>query len=206
MSPPTIRRPHLLLSYEESVPEDVLRSFIDEASDDRLDLQVERREAAGPQAGIEWLLPTAVVLYVTKPYFDGFLQEAGKEHYHALKRGVASLWATFFGKDRKVRAVVLASSPAKVSQEPRYSWTLSLMAEVGERRAFKLLLSDAATREELELSVGKFLEFLIAYHHESVAEEIASQIREARPVGGVILMAYNADRRALEVVDPRSRA
>ncbi|MGB0443386.1 MAG: hypothetical protein ACPGFK_00925, partial [Flavobacteriaceae bacterium] len=33
---------------------------------------------------IEWTIPTIIVGYILKPYFETFLKEAGKEHYKIL--------------------------------------------------------------------------------------------------------------------------
>jgi hypothetical protein len=67
---------HLLLSYDETIPEVVLRTFSEMVSTPGLKVVVESRPSMRPQAGIHWLLPTAVVIYVSKAYFDAYLKEA----------------------------------------------------------------------------------------------------------------------------------
>src|SRR5260370_35756836 len=104
---------HLLLSYDETIPEVVLRPFSETVSAPGLTVVVEPRPSMRPQAGIQWLLPTAVVIYISKAYFDGDLKEAGKEHYHVLKNAIHSLWRSFFGENRAVRGH-LATSRGKI--------------------------------------------------------------------------------------------
>src|SRR5471032_377269 len=57
----------------------------------------EERESNGPQAGLEWLMPTAVIFFIGKAYFDGILKEVGKDHYGLLKKGVKSLYERMVG-------------------------------------------------------------------------------------------------------------
>jgi hypothetical protein len=75
------------LIYSDVLPEAPFDEFAQLVRSSGLDLKVASAEQRGPQAGIEWLLPTAAILYLGKSYFDGFLKEMGKDHYNALKRG-----------------------------------------------------------------------------------------------------------------------
>ncbi|WP_287367633.1 hypothetical protein [Thauera sp.] len=52
---------------------------------------VEHRDL-GPQAFVEWLFPTAVLIWVGEKYFGAMLAEAGKDHYQILKRGLGRLY------------------------------------------------------------------------------------------------------------------
>jgi hypothetical protein len=80
-----------------------------------------------------------------KSYFDGFLKEAGKDHFAALKKRVGALWSKFFGDGREV---AIASGAHKVSRNPKYSLSFSIVADAGGRRALKLLVADATSRDD----------------------------------------------------------
>ncbi len=201
---PEDRIPDLAISCISSLPENVAQPFVDAVAHPSLLLKVDRR-AEGVYAGIEWILPTAVVLYLSKSYFDGFLKEAGKDHYHSLKKGVAALWSTFFGKDRTVRITVSAFPPGKAAVEPKYSRALSLLATADERQRFKLLLPDTATREELEAAVGSFQDFLAVFYAEKVAELTGQELVASKAMGGLILLAYDPESGRLCVIDPSAR-
>ncbi len=62
-----------------------------------LDLVVESRPSNGPLAGLEWLIPTGVILFLAQGYFNGFLNEMGKDHYEVLKAGLKALRRRFSG-------------------------------------------------------------------------------------------------------------
>jgi hypothetical protein len=118
-----------------------------------LALEVEPRPSTGPQAGLVWLLPTAVILFIGRSYFDGFLKEAGKDHYQLLKERIASLWSLFFDDDRAIQTTVVGT-PGKVPKDQRYSVTFSMMAEANSGLIFKLLLPDEISAEEFNLAIA----------------------------------------------------
>jgi hypothetical protein len=70
---------------------------LDALAEGGLSVKVETRE---PQtyASLEWFIPTALVVYIAKSYFDGFLREAGKNNYRSLKNALTSIWGLFFGE------------------------------------------------------------------------------------------------------------
>lgn len=70
--------PDLGILYDDTIPDALFRPFADAISAPGLVIRVESRPAPGPLAGIVWLFPTIVVLYVARSYFDGFLKEAGR--------------------------------------------------------------------------------------------------------------------------------
>lgn len=82
---------------------------------------------AVPQAGIEWLLPTAVVAYFAKPYFDGILQEIGKDHYAAIKAALKPLWFRLLGPTSPKMVRVGPRGPIEPASS--YSLVYSIVAE-----------------------------------------------------------------------------
>lgn len=196
-------RPDLILSYVSTCPDELIQPFVDAIATPAANVKMDRREPEGPFAGMEWLLPTAVILYVAKSYFDGMLKEAGKEHYQVLKAKLPLLWEKFFGSKRAVRTTVISSTPGKVEATPTFSRTMSLMAEGPDGLVIKLLLQDNAPPHELDAGVDRFFTFLAEYHQGIVAERIAEQLRSIRPIGRQILVAYDPESGTLSVIDPR---
>jgi hypothetical protein len=192
---------HVVISYEETIPEVLLRPFSEIASASGLIVVVEPRPSMGPLAGIHWLLPTAVVIYVSKSYFDGYLKEAGKEHYHLLKVAIGSLWSSFFGGNRAVRAR-LVGSRGKVPADQRYSITISVMAEANSGLRFKLLFEDECSAEELNLAVAGFLRFLEKYYQNSLDKDTEARLAAARVIGRTILLAYDRKNNFFIFLDP----
>lgn len=74
------------ISSDENISESIFTNFINTISKEELTFKIEPRETGRIYASIEQLIPTAIILYIGKSYFDSFLKEMGKEHYHLLKK------------------------------------------------------------------------------------------------------------------------
>lgn len=195
-----IALPQLAVSYDENIPDEIVELFRSAVADRRLDLRVESHPGRGPQASVEWLISTAVVIFLGKAYFDAFLKEAGKDHYHLLKSGMSLLWRFLVSKDRKVNLQCVTVGGKVIDN--RYSLILSMMAEANDGYRFKLLIENSIGEEEFNTTVGLFLDFLEAYHGTSLDAATAKALAEGRVVGRTILLAYDAEQGCLRVVDP----
>jgi len=77
-----------------------------------------KAELPGPQGAWEWILPAAVMLYISKGLVDGFLKELGGDAAKGLKRGLSKLfgkakepnirWGTQDGSREPIPAAILS--------------------------------------------------------------------------------------------------
>lgn len=192
--------PTIGLIYTNNLPRELFLDFQRIVESDGLGLQIEEREQSGPYAGIEWLLPTAVIVFIGKAYFDGFLKEMGKDHYGAFKNGLRSLHGKFIGP--KAPEITLVSTAGKVKGERLYSHVLSLLAEGNNGLKFKLLLQDAMTDQDFGQAVTLFISFLEKYHERRLDQAIISEIENTRVVGKTVLLAFSPASGRLHAVDP----
>jgi len=192
--------PQLAVSFHRNIPPEFFDEFVQAVSSRNLSLRVESREQDGPYAGLEWLIPTAVIIFIGKSYFDAFLKEMGKDHYHALKAGLNTLRAKLLGPSAP--EVTVISTQGKAPADQLYSLAYSLIAEAETRLRFKLLLRCEATETEYEETIEAFLVFLEAYHERSLDPEMVEELKAARVVGGTLLLAYNNETKTLVAVDP----
>lgn len=192
--------PHLAIIHADSIPADVFAEFRDTVAMEGLELIIDSREDGGTFAAIEWLLPTAAIAYISKPYFDGFLKEMGKDHYGLLKLGFQKLRRRVFGESAP--NMVLVGSKGKVSNEQPYSLVFSVIAEAGPRLTFKLLIQKDASEQEYALILESFLNFLTAFHSDTLDEQTIERLQTSRVVGGTLLFAFNLETKTLETLDP----
>jgi hypothetical protein len=114
------------ISVLEGVPtpwvEDVVETF-------RASGVVPRVEIREPQvlASIEWLMPTAALLYLTNRYVGTLVSEAAKEHYPHIRRSMAR----FAERVGTLGFIRMASSPRKLSQDRPGNLTFALVPENG---------------------------------------------------------------------------
>jgi len=193
-------RPHLAIIHVDSMPSEAFAEFRDTVASDGLELRIDPREDGGAYAALEWLLPTAVIAYISKPYFDGFLKEMGKDHYGLLKLGFQQLRSRVFGKTAP--DIVLVGSKGKISNEQPYSLTFSVIAEAQPSLTFKLLIQKDASEHEYAQILEAFLDFLAAFHSGSLDDGMLQRLQTSRVVGGTLLFAFNLESKILETLDP----
>jgi hypothetical protein len=197
--------PHLLISYQLPLPEEAIRPLVDAVKAPGLDLVVEPRPPSGPFAGFQWLLPTAVIIWFGKSYFEGFLKEAGKDHYALVRRGLSSLWPLFFGEGRDVRVTAIGT-PGKIrSDEAQYSLGISILGEAGHGLHFKLLFPDDISVEGFNAATASFLSFLERYYAGELDAATELRLRAARAIGGTTLVTYDQDQDFFRFLDPIPR-
>lgn len=188
-TPMNPKEPHLYVEFPPQFSNEVLDEFLQAVASPALTVKVERHEK-GPQAGIEWLLPTAAFVFVTRSFFDGLGKEVAKDVYPILKKAVGKLW----GYLSTVTTSVFASSAGKRSDD-RYSRTFCVLARSESGRMVKLLVPSNATREEVEASVEAFGKFLETFYS---GEPVPMTFN-----GGVALVTYDPTTTELRQVHPR---
>jgi hypothetical protein len=197
--------PHIGLSYAEELHSSAIDDFCRQIPASGLDFRSESRPNPGPFMGVEWLMPTAIIVYLSKSYFDAFLKEAGKEHYQILKRGLAKLAAKFTGPKAPTTRLYFSDGKAK-SPIPEYSLVFSVLADLRDGITAKLLLQPSFSADQSNAAVVAFLHFVDSVHSGTLDPSAIKGLVGARPVGRTLLLAFNAENSALEVIDPVPKA
>lgn len=140
-------------------------------------------------------------VYISKSYFDGFLKEAGKDHYLQLKKGVKALTSKYIGPSAASDTLFFSKGKA-ASQTPKYSMLFSVVAEIRPGLSLKLLLEPTLTPEQCNKAVELFMELLTSIHDPDLEAISSEELNEAKPVGGFLLVAFDPLSDELEVVDP----
>lgn len=151
--------------------------------------------------GIEWLAFPAIAVFLLKPYFDSFMKEAGKDHYHVLKRALKALWGQLPSKDQEFRvAIVTASSVKKLE----YSMLFAIYAAFDDGKLLKLLIPEECSEEEYSASIEAFLDFVESYHAGKSKNKIAINLNSERGSGNITLVAYDEKSKSLRNVRIKS--
>jgi hypothetical protein len=196
-SPP----PQLGLIYTDDIAPAVFDEFVQGVSAPGLDLIVESRPRSGPFAGLEWLIPTGVMLFIGQGYFNGFLGEMGKEHYAVLKAGMKSL------RDRFASVkVTLVGTPGKASADQPYSLFYSIYFEDPAGRRFKFLVPNGVVGDpEAENAMDAFGDFLAAAYNGQLDAGQEAMLAKAPAFGGTALLAFNPQTGRIEPIHPVTR-
>jgi len=184
------------IGYWDGVPQDAVDQFVAAVESPELRIRVER-ETPRPRAGIEWMAPTAVVVYLAKPYFDSLLSEMGKDHYTILKRALVALGRRLLGRSARDAAVV--SSGGERSTGERFSLVFSVVAEVADGRTIKLLLPKPMCESELADAVEAFTAFLFDVER---LREVIHEFDRRTPGWNPVLVWFDSSAQEVEVVNP----
>lgn len=171
----------------------------------------------GPQAFVEWLFPTAVLIWVGEKYFGAMLAEAGKDHYQMLKRGLGRLYDKALSRGASVIRRLRRQDGSLVA-DAYFSGNLSFAYASPEGWTVKLLFPLDVSASQYERACVAFAG-LIADHArdrsrsvleaeiQSLAEEKASilpdEITPAHLRGSVrLLVFWNSGESCFHVPDP----
>lgn len=198
-----MKKPDLAVVYEEGIPDDQFVDFKAAVTAPGLDVVVESRPSAGPWAGVEWFIPTAIVFFVAKSYFDGFLKEAGRDHYQLLKSKI-SRTASKTMRSPRIEPVVFGTK-GKLREDNPYSLALSIYAEANDGNTFKLLLPKPSYQPDYEQIVCTFLNFLNDYHEGVTVLGDIGFDADIQPPGRTILVHLNEESKQIEWVDHRQK-
>ena len=197
MSP---RDSHLALLHDERVPSHFLDEFQRDLEAESLAIHRQALPSRAPQASLETLVLPAIALWLLKPYLDGFLKQAGSDHYALLKKALKDhLWKRLFGENRTLHFAIVT---ARGEKKPEHSPLFSMMAPLDDGRVAKLLIRDGCSEEEFSAGTSAFLNLLVSYHSDSTCSEATIDLHGEPGNYGFVLLDYDAEAESLRVVDP----
>lgn len=176
--------PQVGLIHTDDIPPAAFADFVQSVSAPGLDLVVESRPRGGPFAGLEWLIPTGLMLFIGQGYFNGFLGEMGKDHYAVLKAGLKAL------RDRFASVkVTMVATAGKASADQPYSLFYSIYFEDPEGRSFKFLVPNGEAGDlGAERAMDAFGDFLAAAYSGELAADQKAMLAKAPVFGGTALL------------------
>jgi len=183
---------HIGISYQEDIPVEFIEEFIEAVSFPGLDIKHEPRER-GVYANLEWAIPTLVIAYLAKPYFEGFLNEAGKDHYQLLKQGTLALFVRLFGEKPEKRP-------------PRRTPLFSLVAKLEDGRSIKFIFPEGALLNEYEESLDCLYELLSEHYSHYPMDRLTSMVAELSSPSRSLYVEYVPRESTWVLIDPLKEA
>jgi hypothetical protein len=166
---------HIGLEFPENMPDQLVDQVIEDLQFEGLNIKIHKHPALRTMAAIEWIVPTAIAAYIFKSYFDGFLKEAGKDHYNTLKNWLKSF--TDKGRLIKVHTVYATESSNKKANSNTQSRSVSLLIQTKNDKTIKLLFDNDLSKEDWDYAIDQLLDFAIenyeAYPNDKLTKEIS---------------------------------
>ena len=194
-----MKNSHLALTYDERIPSGILDRFCVDIEATSLDFRQESVPANGPQSSLEAFAFAAIAFFLFKSYFDGFMKEAGKDHYLLLGKGLKKIWKQLFGKNDDLRFVVLTTSG---EMKTEYSLLFSIYAEIDNGRRVKLLIREGCSKEEYDATIDAFLNLIESYYFSVPYNGIEIDLDSEIDYWGDIFVEFNPETRLLSVLKP----
>lgn len=178
--------PHVLISRQEDIPESLLDPLIGALTELSIPFEAEQRELRIYNS-IEHYVPTALVVFLAKPFFDGFLKKAGEDTYSALKRGLAAL-AT---RTSSIKISIVSSGHNKITENSPYSRVLSVYSQTVSGIRIKFILP-TCTSETEALTVFDSMLTLLRDHHSKPDSDTLTNILSATKTPSLQVLYYDA--------------
>lgn len=189
----------LLIDQEASEKQFV--AFVNDLTRSKINARVVRRPPDGPFMSLDWLIPTGIILFIAKPYFETFVKKAAEDHYAILKSATSKLWKKFFGPKPEIERFVYG--PEGVEKVSIFSRSFSVTAEDVRGVKMTLLFLKDTKAKDFALAVEKF-EILMLHHHSSRGNDALSRLldsRELPPREWQQLIYLNPQSRQLVLLD-----
>lgn len=196
-----MQKPDIGLIYNEHLPNDLFEDFKKSLEHDGLSLEVQAIPDPGPFACAEWFIPSLIMVFIAKSYFDGFLKEAGKDHYGILKKKLSETTQ----KAMQIPRIepILFATEGKTSKNNPYSLAFSIFAEANDGNRFKLLLPKPSDYNNYTEIVSTFLDFLNDYHSGVKSLESIGFGSDHRITAGHIFVHMNQSTKKIEWLDEK---
>lgn len=194
-----LSQPDLGISHRPDIPQGFIDDFLQEVRRDDLQVDV-RAQGTAVFAGLEWLMETALAVYIVRPYLNSMLSELGKDHYKVLKRAALEL----YGKVSSLQ-ITRMSTPGKVSGDPIYSLAFSVIVVTGEEINLKFLIQPELPRDDAAIAFDSFFQFVGSMVDGTITPETLDELEKTRIVGKTLLVAYDFALGKIVPVDPLAK-
>jgi hypothetical protein len=162
--------PIQLFYFSKIVSDDIVNEFVKSISTTGLSLSVEQNEKFPIQGGLEWIAPTALIVYLTKPYFESFLSEMGKDHYNLLKKALKVVANRLLGRSKP--KIHLFPIKGQRQNSEKYSMTFSMYVKLSENLNLKLLFPTELQEEGIHEIIEVYSTFIEALYTGQIDEKL----------------------------------
>ncbi len=170
---------HIGLDFPENFLDIAIYKVTEDIQASGLKLKVHKHPRLVALAALDWVVPTVIAAYVFKPYFESFLEEAGKDHYKILKA-----WLKKFAENGRLIAVhrisAMQSTEKNVSDDNQ-SKSVSLLIQTKNGKIIKLLFDNDLTKEDWDSAIDQLLDFAIDNYEKFPNDKLSQVLKELEP-------------------------
>lgn len=186
------------LSIAKELPTEIFDGVVSEFNAGGIITIPSKRKTLIYANSMEWSIPTAVIVgFILKSYADGFLSEAGKDHYLLLKSGLKKLLHII--KPLKT----IKYSTKQLETKNTQSDIFSLETATKEGKHIKFLFNKDVSLEEWEAYIDTAIDLMIE-HIDNEKNELQKEIDKLGKLkSSTIFMICNKQSNKWEAFDER---
>ncbi|MEN3759848.1 MULTISPECIES: hypothetical protein [Aeromonas] len=186
----------VFLIYTEAFEEDIFHDFADDLNQSGIPTMVASRPDPGPQACLEWLMPTTIVAGISA----GFLSEMGKDLYQHLKVKLSNLTIETMRKP-KIEPFLIGTK-GKVFDNNPYSNAFSIYSDATDGNKFKLLIPKYSLDADYNKIVFAYLDFLQNYNQGAISALDIGYDVSKNGYSSIVLVHFNESTNRIEWLSP----
>jgi hypothetical protein len=189
------------ISVHESLGKEEFSDIQEELGNLELQLSLTEHKTTGPYASLDWIIPTGVILVILKPYFEGFMQKAGEDHYELLKAFFNKLYSKAITPKEEFKIY----SAAGFEKEAIFTMHFSVLHHIikdGKRITLKLMFPKGCSQDYFQKSLTTFMKFQAELEDNELSNKLFEKLVSLDHGGhGQKIFWYNDSKNALEFLD-----
>lgn len=170
------QQPHIGLLIDESFPDIILERFQTELYHPSLNVAIKKARLGGPYNSLEWAIPTAIGVYILKPFFESFLKEAGKDFYDVFKK-----WVKKTSNDtRSIKVHTISSTQSKDKLQSNNSQSKVFSIQIisnDQSHNVKFLFDEDLPQEVWDKAIDNLFLLLEKHYSLNSTDEISVTIK-----------------------------
>jgi hypothetical protein len=187
---------HILISRQEDIPPEVVGDFTTTLSELSIPFEAEETERRIFNA-LEYYIPTALVIFIAKPFFNAFLKKAGEDSYALFKRGLAALVT----RASRINVRMISSNPQKISKTSPFSRVISIYSYSASGARIKFLLPAEASEDECLQIIDSIL-MLLRENHTGASSDQLSRMMLVTKTRSLKVLRYDFDSASWQLLEP----
>jgi hypothetical protein len=150
-----------VISVASYVSESTYEEAVAELETAQFPVSIERRE---PEvfAAFQYLMPTAIVVYLLKPFAEKFLNRLAEDSYDLCKSAIKKLWHHFLANNRTFRPQLVGTRGKVLDGD--LGIELSFVAKTTDGQFFRLLFPSGISAPEFQRAILEF--YLLMEQHD----------------------------------------
>jgi hypothetical protein len=195
----------IALLYIDTVPIEYFQDFRDLAAVDGFVLIDEPRENV-PYAALEWVVPTAIAVYVGMKFIESFVKRAADDLsdslYPKIRAAIVGLVDRLLIRERARFSVVTSGGPKKVTSP--HSLIFCVYADTRLQKRAKFIFEMEMSAAQYAACVEHLFELLSEHHRaEGNSDRMSREIVNMSDIrSSEVYLVYNIHALRWEVVDP----